>query len=479
MKINKNWYRDKLYACWLGKNIGGTLGAPYEGVTHTLDIKGYKSKPGEPLPNDDLDLQLLWLYVLECHGAENLNQNMLAEYWIDWIPPHWNEYGIAKTNLKDGFLPPLSGELDNKRWQTSNGAWIRSEIWAAFAPGFSDIAMKYAAMDAMVDHGISEGTYAEMFTAALQSLAYYESDIRKLIDIALMKIPEECRIAKAVKLVVDAYDAGEPYLRVREKLVEQSRDIGMFQAPANIGFVVIGLLYGEGDFKKSLICAINCGDDTDCTGATVGATLGIIGGTQIIPDDWREYIGDRIVMVALNGQGTYHLPQSCTELTDRIMKVMPSLMKHNDVELEFTDDEAEFPAEMYEKFNNKTAGQLLHSGKYSYEILCYAPFSVSVDILDNPKVNSFDRRRVRISFFNNFQNAKRLKLRMILPDGWSAVLSKKNLLVEMKLNQSAEGDSVTVDVTAGEKIETVNKLYLEVTGDMFAQDVLIPIFFAG
>ena len=49
----------------------------------------------------------------------------------------------------------------------------------------------------------------------------------------------------------------------------------------------------------------------------------------------------------------------------------------------------------------------------------------------------------------------------------------------MKLNQSAEGDYVTVDITAGEKIETVNKLYLEVTGDMFAQDVLIPIFFAG
>ena len=39
MKINKSWYRDKLYACWLGKNIGGTLGAPYEGTESTLDIK--------------------------------------------------------------------------------------------------------------------------------------------------------------------------------------------------------------------------------------------------------------------------------------------------------------------------------------------------------------------------------------------------------------------------------------------------------
>ena len=90
------------------------------------------------------------------------------------------------------------------------------------APFFGDIAMKYAAMDAMVDHGISEGTYAEMFTAALQSAAYYESDIRKLINIALAKIPYDSRIARTVRLVIECYEKGVPYLEVRERLVEQS-----------------------------------------------------------------------------------------------------------------------------------------------------------------------------------------------------------------------------------------------------------------
>ena len=480
MKINKEWYRDKLYACWLGKNIGGTLGAPYEGTTETLDIKGYKTKPGEPMPNDDLDLQLLWLYVLECEGAQNLNQNMLAEYWIDWIPPNWNEYGIAKANLRDGFLPPLSGEIENTRWQTSNGAWIRSEIWAAMAPFSSNIAMKYAAMDAMVDHGISEGTYAEMFTAALQSAAYYESDIRKLLDIALAKIPAESRIAKAVRLVIECYEKGEDYLVVREKLVEQSKDIGMFQAPANIGFVVIGLLYGEGDFKKSLIYTVNCGDDTDCTGATVGATLGIIGGTKAIPDDWREYIGDRIVMVALNGQGTYHLPQSCTELTDRVIKVMPSLLKHNGIDLEFTDGETEIDPKLFEESNNKTADEIIDMGKYSYEILNYKTLWARVEIFDNPRIAPNEKRRVKVSFFNNFQNAKRLKLEMFLPDGWNAELSEKNIMLEMKLNQDKNhGSSVTIDIQAGENTRTVNYAYLQVTGEMFVQPVMIPIILAG
>ena len=63
-QLNKNEYLDKLHACWLGKNIGGTMGAPYEGTRKFLDIKGFATPGGEPMPNDDLDLQLVWL-VLE------------------------------------------------------------------------------------------------------------------------------------------------------------------------------------------------------------------------------------------------------------------------------------------------------------------------------------------------------------------------------------------------------------------------------
>ena len=65
LKLNRATYMDKLHACWLGKNIGGTLGAPYEGSQKFLDVKGFATKKGEPLPNDDLDLQLVWLVAME------------------------------------------------------------------------------------------------------------------------------------------------------------------------------------------------------------------------------------------------------------------------------------------------------------------------------------------------------------------------------------------------------------------------------
>lgn len=59
LKLNKDVYLDKLKACWIGKNIGGTLGAPFEGQRELLDISGFSTPLGEPLPNDDLDLQLV------------------------------------------------------------------------------------------------------------------------------------------------------------------------------------------------------------------------------------------------------------------------------------------------------------------------------------------------------------------------------------------------------------------------------------
>jgi len=94
-----------------------------------------------------------------------------------------------------------------------------------------NIAVKYAIMDASVDHGLAEGTYAEMFTASLESMAFFESDIRKLIEKALTYIPKDCRIAKSVNLVLDSYDAGIPWQEVREKLVKESELSDVFLNP--------------------------------------------------------------------------------------------------------------------------------------------------------------------------------------------------------------------------------------------------------
>lgn len=482
LRLNKSEYLDKLHACWIGKNIGGTLGAPYEGYTDFNDITGFVTPEGEVLPNDDLDLQLVWLTAIENMGIKNLTTNLLAEYWLERVSPFWNEYGIGKSNLELGLLPPMSGEFDNERWKTSNGAWIRSEIWGSIAPAVSDIAAKYAVMDAMVDHGVSEGTFAEIFTASLQSNAYVESNIRKLIEKSLEKIPENCKIAKTVRLVMDCYDKGIDYKQAREKVVEFNKDLGWFQAPGNLGFVAIGLLYGEGDFKRSMIYTVNCGDDTDCTAATVGATLGIIGGTKAIPEDWKKFVGDKIMQICANGSYAFLLPKTCTELTNRVAALVADVMKENNIDFEFCDGE-NYVSEEIANYNKLTAKDYLDFAPYSFEITNYRAMNVRVELDDTPRVKSGDTRNVKLTFKNSkfSMEQKKLHLRLILPEGWHSSGYDKTITLEYPAPIfGIEGVSSTkFSITAGENVQDINRVYVEITSNTLPYPIMIPINFIG
>ena len=93
-------YRDRVRACWLGKNIGGTLGGPLEGARGVFDITYYVHDISKGvLPNDDLDLQLVWLLAAEAAGRA-VDSDVLGEYWLTHIPCDWSEYGAGKVNLK-------------------------------------------------------------------------------------------------------------------------------------------------------------------------------------------------------------------------------------------------------------------------------------------------------------------------------------------------------------------------------------------
>ena len=92
MNLNRQDYLDKVLGCWMGKNIGGTLGAPFEWKRQVNDVRFYtQDLKGEPLPNDDLDIQLLWLLAMEEQGVD-IDSHTLAEYWCLFVGPHWAEY---------------------------------------------------------------------------------------------------------------------------------------------------------------------------------------------------------------------------------------------------------------------------------------------------------------------------------------------------------------------------------------------------
>ena len=254
IRLPKDTYRDSVYGCWIGKNIGGTIGTPYEGRREELDVKGFVTEAGAPLPNDDLDLQLAWLYLVEKEGSRAVNCRTLGEYWMNLIMPHWNEYGLGKNNMRRGIAPPMSGDYDND-WKDSNGAWIRTEIWACLAPACPDLAAKFALEDARVDHGAGEGTYAAIFVAAMQSAAFAVKDVRRCIEVGLAEIPAECRVADSVRTVLACYDEGKTARETRNVILARNADIGdgWFEAPSNVAYTVLGLVFGEGDLHPPAV----------------------------------------------------------------------------------------------------------------------------------------------------------------------------------------------------------------------------------
>lgn len=496
MKLDFKEYKDKVYACWLGKNMGGTIGAPYEGKREILNVEGFATKKGEVLPNDDLDLQLVWLHAVEFEGPRNITAEVLGEYWLSFITGYWNEYGIAHRNMEKGIMPPLCGDVENP-WKHSNGAWIRTEIWATLAPAYPDLAVRFALEDAKVDHGYGEGTHSAAFVAALESAAFIVSDLKRLIEIGLAKIPADSRTAKTVKFVLDNYEKGVDPFETRNAVQKMNSDIGdgWFQAPSNVGYVVIGLLYGEGDFKKSMLTALNCGDDTDCTAGTVGAIFGIMYGTKGIPSDWKEYIGDDIVTGTINACLSFPRVKTCTDLTEKVVSLAPSVLRFNKMNAVTVElgDKAEFTKEETEKF-------LLPYGKCEETDLMRASLSTLKENTLQKKVGSVtavigckegfeiaaaEEKTLEVRVLNNVKAYGNLphtaRIKLWLPEGFTADKTEFDIFAPhwTPFTLDCISESKEIKIKAGESIRAINEIMLEIRIlDGYARE-FIPLIFVA
>lgn len=286
-------YRRRVLACWLGKSVGGTLGEPYEGVEHVLELTGYDPVPTGMQPNDDLDLQVVWACVLSEMDAPRVDSRVLADAWQRHVGFHFDEYGIAKRNLALGLLPPTSGSYDNP-YTAGMGAAIRSELWACLAPGEPALAAAFAREDACVDHA-GEGLWAAQALAAMEAAAFFETDRHALLETGLDYFPADSRTRAAIEDARDAHRRGVGWRTARDRLVERHAAGNFTDVAVNLGIIALGLLYGEGDFSRSILAAVNAGFDADCTCATLGALLAIQS-PHAIDSGWLEPIGTELVL---------------------------------------------------------------------------------------------------------------------------------------------------------------------------------------
>jgi hypothetical protein len=501
MWMNVKDYRKKVEGCWMGKNIGGTLGAPFEGQRGAVDIDFYtQDLGGDPLPNDDLDLQLVWLYAAEKYGRAT-NAAILGEYWHAYITPSWSEYGVGSANMRMGLTPPLSGWVNNLN-RDSCGAFIRSEIWACLAPGHPEIAVRYAYEDSVIDHS-EEGVYGAIFCAAVQSAAFVEQDKMKLIEIGLSWIPQESGMARGIRCVIESWQNGLDWKSARKTLLQEVPDAFFYaymgepetdlkrgrtgyDAPANVGIFVLGWLFGQDDFGKSLCIAAGCGEDTDCTAATLGATLGIIHGIDAIPQKWREPIGNKIITISLNhGDPWRPFPRTIDDLTERVIRLAPRFLDDWFVDTINGEGYSLLLNEGDDLTKSNRQMTPTYARTFDQDVLSRQPFSPRyesplftawLEYGSEPMLKPEQPVHLTLHLENAFRRPQWLTLKWHVPAGWQVSPSvQSTLMLTHHIGGLLGIGKAEFVITPGELTEARHDLLLDITSQGHHTHLVIPV----
>ena len=169
--MNYKTYLDKVYGCFLGKTVIGTLGAPFEGVKMPLELPFLPEMVDSMLPNDDLDLQILWFGVVKKHGLNFASYDLLRAF-CENCNYSLGEYAVMRKNYERGIYPPYSGEFCNDFYINGMGCPIRSEIWACLSPFDPAHAADLASRDGVIDHA-GDSVFSERFFGICKFCNYF------------------------------------------------------------------------------------------------------------------------------------------------------------------------------------------------------------------------------------------------------------------------------------------------------------------
>jgi ADP-ribosylglycohydrolase len=320
-------YIERTYAGVLGKIIGVYLGRPFEGWTYERimaelgEINGYvHDKLGLPLvvTDDDISGTFTFLRALPDHGNSiDLTPCQIGQTWLNYLIEErtilwWGGMGnstehTAYLRLKHGIPAPDSGSIatNGKIVAEQIGSQIFIDGWAMVAPGNPALAADLARRASSVSHD-GEAIYGAQVMAAMEALAYVEQDIDCLLDTAVSFIPKESVIYRMIADIRQWHKVDGDWRATRERIVDHYgyKDyIGNCHMVPNHALIILGLLYGDGDFQKSLMICNTAGWDTDCNSGNLGCLLGIRNGLTTFDGsvDWRGPVEDRIYLPTMDG----------------------------------------------------------------------------------------------------------------------------------------------------------------------------------
>lgn len=240
--------------------------------------------------DDDTNYVVMASELIERYGRNFTSRNV-AELWMETQPKsaYCTAERVAFRNFVNGYLPPESAIYKNpyREWI---GAQIRGDYFGYINPGRPHEAAEMAYRDAVISH-VKNGIYGEMFAAAMLAWAAVCGNMEEVIQAGLNEIPVTSRLYESVTWVLEWKREGRTFEEVIEKIchIYDEKNIHHWDHTiSNAMIVAAALLYGDGEFGKSICYAVQYGFDTDCNGATVGSIVGMMKGYDSIPEEWTK-----------------------------------------------------------------------------------------------------------------------------------------------------------------------------------------------
>ena len=329
MKLDKV-YEEKVYAGVLGKLIGVYLGRPFEQWTHERileelgEINYYvNEKLNVPLvvTDDDITGTFTFLRALRENNYDpNITPKQIGQSWLNNLIENktvlwWGGRGhsaedTAFQNLKAGIHAPMSGSIATNGEVVAQqiGAQIFIDGWALVSPGDPEKAADLAKKAASVSHD-GEAIYGAQMVAAMESLAFIEKDINKIINESKKYIPNTSEIYKVIGELQNIRSGNSDWMQAREFLAENydyDKYLGECHMIPNHAIIILSLLFGDDNLQKTLMIVNTAGRDTDCNSGNVGCLMGIKNGLEGLNNgpDYLSPIQDRMYCPTANGGET-------------------------------------------------------------------------------------------------------------------------------------------------------------------------------
>ena len=298
IELSAEVLRNKVRGGLLGQMLGNLNGIKHEMryINEPGNVEEYTpALPEGARTDDDTDLEWVYIVAMQRHNAIMLPPHLIVRLWKERINNRiWCSNQYARQLMDIGFEPPLTGSIVFNPWADFNisGQFI-CESFGLLAPGMPQTAARIGLNYTRVTIDAEPAQTTQLFTSMIAT-AFITDEMDNILEAGLKAVDPNCAIRQIVNDVRQWHRLYPEDWRTTRRLVKEkySRHNGAMRDrngyELNTASTIAALLYGEGDFVKTLMTAFNFGWDADNNAATAGTIVGVIKGYRwMMKQNWK------------------------------------------------------------------------------------------------------------------------------------------------------------------------------------------------